>query len=156
MKDQQGASVYESVVSFNAGRVGAAAVYCSDGRFGEQFDDFLHNALQLPRYDRVAVPGGPACLAEHFETYREGDTVAAQLEFLVAAHELSRVVLIAHEGCAFYTERLRMSSLAIPERQREDLAKAAHRVKQLPGDVIVDTFIAIVNNARITFERVVV
>ena len=37
----------------------AAAVYCSDGRFGEHVDDFLHNALKLPRYDRLAVPGVP-------------------------------------------------------------------------------------------------
>ena len=38
--------------------LGAAAVYCSDGRYGEHMDDFLHNCLGLPRYDRVAIPGG--------------------------------------------------------------------------------------------------
>ena len=28
-------------------------------------------ALGLPRYDRLAVPGGAACLAGYFATYRE-------------------------------------------------------------------------------------
>ena len=34
--------------------------YCSDGRWGEAFDEFCHAGLGLPRYDRFAVPGGPA------------------------------------------------------------------------------------------------
>lgn len=52
---------FESSVGFDSNRIRAAAVYCSDGRFGEQFDDLLHNKLPLPRYDRLAVPGdGPA------------------------------------------------------------------------------------------------
>ena len=37
--------VYETAVRFDENRIRDAAVYCSDGRFGEHFDDFLHNAL---------------------------------------------------------------------------------------------------------------
>ena len=62
-------TIYESPLRFHESRLRAAAVYCSDGRFGEHFDDFLHHALKLPRYDRLAVPGGaglpcrsPLCL----------------------------------------------------------------------------------------------
>ena len=101
--------VYDSAIPFDAARMGAAAVYCSDGRFGEQCDDFLHNALGLPRYDRLAVPGGAACLAGYFATYREEDAVLEQLKFLIEVHELRRVVLIAHQDCAFYTTRLEVS-----------------------------------------------
>ena len=145
---------YESTLAFEEGRIGAAAVYCSDGRFGEQFDDFLHNALDLPRYDRLAVPGGAACLADHFATHREGDAVAAQLEFLITVHQLQRVVLIAHEGCAFYTDRLRISPLAVPEQQREDLTKAVERVKQLGRQVLVEAYFARLEGGRVVFERV--
>ena len=60
------ATVYKSSAPFDESRIRAAAVYCSDGRFGEQFDDFLHNGLKLPRCDRLAVPGGAASLAGHF------------------------------------------------------------------------------------------
>ena len=55
--------VFVSQTPFDHQRIGAAAVYCSDGRYGEQMDEFLHQGLGLPRYDRVAVPGGAACLA---------------------------------------------------------------------------------------------
>ncbi len=56
---------YESPVRYEQARIHAAALYCSDGRMGEHFDDFLHNGLSLPRYHRVSLPGGPACLAGH-------------------------------------------------------------------------------------------
>ena len=52
-------------------RIGALALYCSDGRWGEAFDEFCHKHLLIPRYDRWAVPGGPAWLAFlHFEQRR--------------------------------------------------------------------------------------
>jgi len=56
--------VFISPTPFDENRVRAAAVYCSDGRFGEQMDEFLHAGLSLPRYDRVAVPGGAALTGE--------------------------------------------------------------------------------------------
>ncbi len=48
---------YETTSRFDANRIRAAAVYCSDGRFGDPFDELMQNALKLPRYDRLAVPG---------------------------------------------------------------------------------------------------
>src|SRR5438045_727166 len=97
---------WSSIHPYEAERIGAAAMYCSDGRYGEQFDDFLHNQLGLPRYDRLAVPGGPAVLAGHLAAHREEDAVLDQVRFLVTTHELERVVLIAHRGCGFYLKRL--------------------------------------------------
>lgn len=38
----------------------AVAVYCSDSRYGNHPDEFLRPHLGLPRYDRLALPGGPA------------------------------------------------------------------------------------------------
>src|SRR5687768_2090101 len=97
MKDQ-----YMAKTPFNEDRIGAAAVYCADGRYGEQMDEFLHQSLRLPRYDRVAVPGGAGCLAEHMHAYAEGTALENQLRFLIEAHELTRLVLIAHQDCGFY------------------------------------------------------
>ena len=90
-------SIYQSTLPFEASRIQAAAIYCSDGRFGEHMDDFLHNALKLPRYDRLTIPGGVACLGGHFRSFREEDALLAHLRFLIAVHRLRRVVLIAHE-----------------------------------------------------------
>ncbi len=46
-------------------------------------------------------PVAQACLAEYFEAWRERDAALDQLKFLVEVHGLARVVLVAHEGCAF-------------------------------------------------------
>ncbi|HUG94285.1 MAG TPA: carbonic anhydrase [Planctomycetaceae bacterium] len=145
---------FESAVPFDARRVQAAAVYCSDGRWGEQVDDLLHNALGLPRYDRLAVPGGAACLAGHFATYREEEGVLAQLRFLVAVHRLEQLVLIAHEDCAFYTERLHVSPLQMESRQREDMQKAIRRVRGFGGHLQVLGFFARQRGGSIRFEPV--
>ena len=155
MNSDAGQPFFESSVKHNTERIQAAAVYCSDGRFGEQFDELMHTALGLPHYDRLAVPGGPACLARHFSTYREEDGVTEQLRFLVQVHELERVVLIAHQGCAFYTERLQISSLQLESQQREDLQKAVERVRSIGPSLAIDTFFAHKkHNGTIHFEAI--
>ena len=83
---------------WNPERIGAMAIYCSDGRWGEGFDEFCHRYLQIPRYDRWAVPGGPACVAALSEDPVLLRATRIQLDFLVQAHELERVVLITHYG----------------------------------------------------------
>jgi hypothetical protein len=146
---------YESGAAFDPQRIRAAAVYCSDGRFGDQCDELMHEALGLPRYDRLAVPGGAACLASHFLTFREEEGVVEQLRFLVECHELQRVVLIAHQDCAFYTRRLRVSPLQLETQQREDMRKAMRRVQRIRGSIQVDGFFARKGwNGRVQFERI--
>ncbi len=134
--------VHESPAHFDENRVRAAAVYCSDGRFGEHFDDFLHAALKLPRYDRLAVPGGAACLAGHFLAFREEEGMVEQLRFLVKVHGLERVVLIAHQDCAFYTERLHVSPSQLESQQRDDLETAAERVRSFASSLLVEAYFA--------------
>ncbi len=154
MESNEYETFYESSIHFDAQRMRAAAVYCSDGRFGEQFDDLMHNALDLPSYDRLAIPGGAACLARHFNTYREEEGVVEQLRFLVNVHGLERVVLIAHENCAFYTHRLQISPLQLESQQREDMIKAIDRVHSISSNLIVHAFFARKKNGIIHFESV--
>ena len=134
--------VFESSVRLNSSRIRAAAVYCSDGRYGDQIDELMQTALELPRYDRLAVPGGAACLAGHFLTYREEEGVARQLRFLVQVHSLERVVLIAHEQCAFYTERLKVSPLQLESQQREDMRKSLARVRSIGPHLNIAAYFA--------------
>src|SRR5262245_21439888 len=90
-------------------RIGALALYCSDGRWGVTFDELCHRHLRVPRYDRWAVPGGPAWVAMSQEDADLHRAVRIQLDFLVRTHELERVVLITHYGCAWYGHRLQRS-----------------------------------------------
>jgi hypothetical protein len=135
-------SIFESTHPFEHARIGAAAIYCSDGRYGEQFDDFLHSALKLPRYDRVAVPGGPGCLAGHFAAWRDEEVIVEQLDFLIRTHDLGRIVLIAHEDCVFYLKKLSVPSQGLVRQQRTDLDKAAARLWGIRRSLAIEAYIA--------------
>ncbi len=147
---------YESRLPYDPARIRAAAVYCSDGRIGEHFDDFLQNGLGLPRYDRVALPGGPACLAGHHEAHLEEKGVVDELQFLVEVHGLKRIVLVAHQGCAFYATRLKLGEPRLELVQRADLVRAAAFVHKVTGLDRIEAYFARTNaDARsIHFEAV--
>ncbi|MBS1709867.1 MAG: hypothetical protein JSS65_14230 [Armatimonadetes bacterium] len=146
--------MYESRVHYDFERIHAAAIYCSDGRVGEHFDDFLTHGLQLPRYDRVTLPGGPACLAGHPEATIQESGVVDELHFLVEVHQLKRVVLIAHQGCAFYASRLGLSEPRLELVQRADLVRSAayvHRVTKLDA---IEGYFARIVDGKVQFESV--
>jgi len=145
---------YESPVRYEASRIHAAALYCSDGRLGEHFDDFLQNGLSLPRYDRLCLPGGPACVAGHPQAHLEEKGVVDELHFLVEVHKLRRIVLIAHQGCAFYATRLDLKEPRLELLQRADLVRAAAFVHRVTGLDEIEGYFARIVDGRVRFERV--
>ncbi|MFQ5515901.1 MAG: hypothetical protein ACE5FG_15950 [Myxococcota bacterium] len=152
-----GQDSYECTLPFESERIHAVAVYCSDGRFGEHFDDFLVRGLGLPRCDRLVVAGGPACLIDHEQAGLGRHAAVADLCFLVEAHELSRVILIAHEGCAFYTTLLDEQPPGLEPLQRSDLVRAATTVRTETRLRAVEAYFArIVPAGGVRFEPVAV
>lgn len=147
---------FRSQLRYNPQRMHAAAVYCSDGRVGEHFDDFLQNGLSLPRYDRVALPGGPACLAGYDEARVEQVGIVDELKFLIDAHGLTRVVLIQHQGCAFYTARLKVGVKQLETLQRADLVRAAYFIRHVTSLDRVDAYFARQAADAIEFEPVAI
>jgi hypothetical protein len=145
-------SVFISNHPFETERIAAAAVYCSDGRFGEQMDEFLHAGLGLPRYDRVAIPGGAACLAGHVKGFHEKTSLERQLSFLVREHGLKKVVLIAHEGCAYYKDVWTGMQSTI-EQQAEDLKRAAEQIRVWNAELEISAYFARKVEGRVSFER---
>lgn len=145
---------YESRVRYESARIHAAAVYCSDGRVGEHFDDFLQNGLNLPRYDRVSLPGGPACLAGHTQAVLEEQGIVDELKFLVEVHKLKKVILIAHQACAFYTARLELKDPRLELVQRADLVRAAAYVHRVTGLDAIHAYFARLADGRVRFEPV--
>lgn len=135
-------------------RIHAAAVYCSDGRFGDQCDQFLHDRLGLPNYDRIALPGGPGALVGHEQAAIDRNALLDDLMFLVRAHELDRIVLIAHQACAFYATRLGLSGDALRQQQIDDLAAVAREMRDEAGLKHVLTYMARVENERVLFDPV--
>ncbi|MBL8887389.1 MAG: hypothetical protein JNK16_12075 [Phycisphaerales bacterium] len=145
---------YKSKLQYDSSRIHAAALYCSDGRIGEHCDDFLQNGLNLPRYDRVCLPGGPACLAGHPQATLEEGGVVDELQFLVQVHKLKRVVLIAHDACAFYGNRLELKEPRLELVQRADLVRAAAYVHRVTGLDLIEGYYARLASGEISFEKV--
>lgn len=145
---------YQSPITYDSSRMHAAALYCSDGRLGEHFDDFIQNGLSLPRYDRLCLPGGPACIAGHQEAHLEEKGVLDELHFLVEVHKLKRVVLLAHQGCAFYASRLGLKEPRLELVQRADLVRAAAFVHGVTGLEAIEAYFARLVDGKVEFERV--
>ena len=143
---------YTSAVAYDGSRVQTAALYCSDGRFGAPTDDFLTNVL--PRYNRLVIPGGPACLAGYFISYREEEAAAEQFKFLVTALGISRILIVAHEDCLFYQQRLNISPFELRKRQTEDLGKAARRLKGISGTLQIEAYLAHIVQESVRFMQV--
>ncbi len=147
-------ATYTSVLPYETERIRAAALYCSDGRVGEHFDDFMQQGLRLPRYDRIAVPGGPACLAGYTQAQLEEAGVINELRFLIDAHELTRVILIQHQGCAFYSVRLQVPPERMPQLQKADLVRSAYVIRKMTGLEQVEGYYASRQTGGVSFERV--
>ena len=129
------------------------AVCCSDGRWGDAFDDFTHRHLRLPRCDRFAVPGGPAWLAED----QRPDLLAAaheQLDFLVRVHALQRVVLITHWGCAFYTEPSGLTARQAWADQLDDVRTAATSLRLWFPGIDVEGYFAVRAAGQVSFHDI--
>jgi hypothetical protein len=140
---------------FEPERVHAVAIYCSDGRYGDHIDQFLHLHLGLPNYDRLAIAGGPAWL-----TYRSSASliqygmVRDQLDFLVEAHVLRRAVLIAHYGCAYYLRRYARDPDSVLSTQIQDLHDAAETMRTWYRALQVEIYLARAADGRVQFEAI--
>jgi hypothetical protein len=146
--------MFDSKTPYEPQRIHAAAIYCSDGRLGEHFDDVLQNGLKLPRYDRLALPGGPGTLAEHPQARLEHAAVADELKFLVEVHGLDRIVLIQHQNCAFYTGRLALSGFSVEQQQRADIKTAADFVREVTKVDRIEAYFARRMDAHVRFEPI--
>ncbi len=146
--------LYTSSAVWNPERIGAVTIYCSDGRWGESFDEFCHRSLNIPRYDRFAVPGGPAWFARP-EANVGGPRFAAreQLDFLVQVHELERIVLVTHFGCAFYTEMLRCEPHEALATQLADLEGATDTLNRWFPGLTIEAYIAMRQENQISFHQ---
>jgi hypothetical protein len=145
--------VFTSTEPWHPERIGALALYCSDGRWGEAFDEFCHKSLNIPRYDRWAVPGGPAWLA----TASGGEFAQAageQIDFLVNVHELERIVLITHYGCAEYGQRLQKTADECLPAQADDLRLAARALKTRYPLMRVEGYLAMRRGRSLSFHEI--
>jgi hypothetical protein len=145
-------AAYHAAERWHAERIKALALYCSDGRWGEAFDEFCQRHLQIPRYDRWAVPGGPAWLASADNDPRLLDAARIQLDFLVRVHDLEQIVLISHFGCAVYGHRLGQSPEDCLPTQIDDVFTAASTLRAWHPQLSVKAFLAMRREGCLSFH----
>jgi len=148
-------SCFSSRIPFDGQGCGAAVIFCSDGRFADQVNDFMQNGLGLYGYDRLAIAGGPACFAGHFDAYREEEAAVSHLKFLVRLHKLTRLILISHEQCGFYSDFLRVHEIDLLGRMKRDLASAVRRVRAAAPQLQVEAYLARLSDSEIWFEPII-
>lgn len=146
--------MHTSNIPFQVAPLETVVVYCSDGRFGDQTEEFLNRNLGLKRYDRLVVPGGAACLTGYHPSHMQDEGIFAQLRFLIEAHALKRVVLIAHDDCGYYKLRLGVTPKQQDQPKRDDLVKAAENIRNINPQCEVQTYIARLNNNEVYFDEV--
>ena len=77
-----------------------------------------------------------------------------ELKFLVEVHQLRRIVLIAHEGCAFYTTRLELKDRRLELLLRSDLVRAAACVRRVTGIEHIEAYYARHVRNAVGFEAI--
>ncbi|MCS7224929.1 MAG: hypothetical protein NZ959_10315 [Armatimonadetes bacterium] len=130
-------------------------VFCSDGRFAGRCRQFVERELGISRYDQFIVPGGPAWLILRSETFTEYDVAKEAVTFLIEAHQIKKVILIAHEDCGFYRHRIFYNDPKdLIATQKRDLKEAGQVLRAWFPELEVRSFYATVRQGTIQLESV--
>jgi hypothetical protein len=137
-------SVFKARGEFHAEHPTALAMWCSDGRFTSAVEELLSD-LGHPRLDTMTLPGGPALLDMTSSSLGSVDLTRDAASFLVRAHHIREVVLIAHQGCGYYGSRYKYESPeGMQRRQFADLRGAARWIMGTHPGVVARAYFAAV------------
>ncbi len=132
----------------------ALAMYCSDGRFTNAVEELL-GFLGYERLDTLTIPGGPAHLSPATATASETQLIGDAASFLISAHHVSHVVLLAHDHCAHYRQRFAsLDDRAMRQKQEDDLRAAQKTLISAHPGLDVRTFFATPDAGRVRFDEV--
>jgi hypothetical protein len=139
-----GEPVYACRHPWDPQRPTTTIITCVDGRWYPHFQEFAREHLKAgTRTDFLAVPGGIEPMTLIDLVPKDFNFFRRRLEAMVDAHGTERIVAIAHEDCAWYKSRkLGPFTIDMKERQLSDLRRAAKRLKEMFGDVTVETYYA--------------
>ncbi len=132
----------------------ALAVYCSDGRFTAAVAE-LCTDLGFGRLDTLTIPGGPALFETASSSLITVDVIRRAASFLIDAHHIEHVTLLAHHGCGYYRSQFFHESEEGREaRQLADLRSAAAWLRASHRAVEVVAYFARPSAGRVLFEPV--
>jgi len=139
---------------YEHGHPSALAIYCSDGRFTSAVEELLHH-LGHARLDTLTMPGGPALLNPWAASILDADQVTRASQFLIKAHSIDHVVLLSHETCGYYRQKLPGRPAAdVRQSQVDDLRIAARAVRAGRANMRVALYHASPHEGRVSFQSI--
>ena len=145
---------FVATVPYDASHPSALALYCSDGRFTEAVEE-LFRSLGHGRLDTLTMPGGPGLFNVWIAGMGDSTAISGGSRFLIEAHQIRRVLLIAHEGCGFYRKHLSgREPEQIRAQQEDDLRVAARALETARGGIRLDLYYATVAAKHVAFTAV--
>ena len=148
---------YVTELPWSPERPETVVITCVDGRWYRHFQEFAREHLKAgPCTDFMAVPGGiePMTLAD--DVPKDFNFFRRRLEALVDAHGTRRIVVIAHQDCAWYRMRMGAASAeAMRSKQIADMHRAASWLRVRFAGVVVQPFFARLSGTqppRVVFE----
>jgi hypothetical protein len=142
---------FVAAVPYQPSHPSALALYCSDGRFTEAVEE-LFRSLGHERLDTLTMPGGPGLFNVWIAGMGDSTAITGGARFLIEAHAIKRVLLIAHEGCGFYrTHMAGRTAEQIKTQQLDDLQVATRALASARAGLRIDAYYAMVVGDRVSF-----
>jgi hypothetical protein len=114
----------------------AVVVHCGDHRFQRGFYEFLTEGLRLASYALQSVPGGGHFVTLEHLMPKFYSVNLQSLSFLLKRTGSPRVILIGHDDCLFFKERVQFffTEPEFNQKQVANLKKARNALQErLPG-----------------------
>ncbi len=146
---------YVTELPWDPQRPEAVVITCVDGRWYRHFQEFAKVRLEAGLCtDFMAVPGGiePMTLAD--DVPKDFNFFRRRLEALIEAHGTRRIVVIAHQDCAWYRARMETATPEVMRaRQIADMRRAAAWLRARFEGLTVEPYFA--RRSGTTPEKVV-
>ena len=135
---------WTGTLPWNPERPDTVVISCVDGRWRPHLLEFTAMRLGVgPNGDFMAVAGGVEPLTLLDLLPKDFNFFRRRLEALVEAHGTKRIVLVAHQDCAWYKSRkLGPFTIDMKGRQVKDLKRAEKHLREMFPGVEVESWYA--------------
>ena len=122
----------------------AVVVHCGDHRFQECFREFLTEYLGVVSYAVLSIPGGPHFLPFQQFMPKFASAGMQSISFHVKHARPDKLILLGHDGCVFFKERLQFffAEESLREKQLANLRKSRMILQERFPGVPVETYYA--------------
>jgi hypothetical protein len=157
-----GTIVHRSRGEFTDSSAGTLVICCSSNAYLPYTQELLGQLGLAPgSFDLLAIPGGAQLLLATEYLPKFAWVGQRWLKFFAERQQIRRVILVAHEDCAWYaTEHAvppflhALAGVPAHDRQRDDLARIAAAIRTLhPGAAVEAYFAAKSSDGHVEFSR---